>query len=222
MDHDRLRRWLVRSIAGATEVRLLHRGSDDAPRLVRTYPLHDGGGSELLAEIARDIVADAQDETDLAEVRCSFVIQTVGDAGKEINSTKHRAEPIDRDGIVQQNAPHEPSKDGVLAMLMAQNARMHQELAAAPSRMRATYEEIIRIQAADNKALREQVAALTALLQKNGTEDGELAEALRVDAEQREASMNAFMQTAVQLLGRMTGVHIPTEPTQPEEPTEPH
>lgn len=156
-----LENWFVKKIAGADRLELTHKGEDGVePRIVATYPL-TGAGKDALAEIAREVLADAQDECSFSEVRCTFIL-SAREGDRQVNSLPIRCDPIRDDGTVDQDAQEEPTKGGVIALLQRQTRDLGSALlqATSPERQQKSLDLVFDILRAELKAQREENTAL--------------------------------------------------------------
>lgn len=208
MHVDTLVRWFVRALSTAPatvqQVHLIHRGSDDKNRVCRVYDLQRTD-QERIREVCAEVLADAQDETDFAEARCSFVVAMVDQSGQAVTTTRLRCQPSSDDG---ESVPEDANREGLLAMVMKQNQVLHRELASASVRQRQVYEGLLEIMSNENSTLRQRNEALTAALMESSEGDAadELAaaELAAADAESRDQFFSI-----VKKIGEHMGV-IPT------------
>jgi hypothetical protein len=184
MNKRTLERWLLRYVAKTDRVDLIHRGADET-RVVVSYESARCKDAPGIADVVADILAAAQDEADLMDARCSFTVSLV-EGDRQVASTAIRSEPTRDRG--NEAAPDEPSKEGVVAMLMEQNRFLHRAVCDAPAKQRMVYEEIITVQAGIIKDQRAELAALYSMLNQAGVEDAE-TRAERIAEEQRRSEM---------------------------------
>lgn len=205
MKSPALERWLLRKITsskGATRVELRHRG-EDGERVVHTHELADGSGKEELATIAVELLQDANDEAEIAGVRMSFLIVVLNDDDRVLASTPIRAsKAADLRGRTDDDDDddNEPTRAGVLELMMSQNKVLFRELSGAPARQRAVYEDIVEFQNALILAQRAEISELHKRLEQSGDADEDYVVELALEREQRAAMFERLLSEGGQLL----------------------
>jgi hypothetical protein len=199
MTRQTLTRWLTQRIAGCETVRITTKGSDDEIRVIRAYQLTSS--KDELTELAGELLADAQSETDIREVRCSFVIEMLSGEDKVIATIPLRCEPNDAGSDV----PEQANADGLLALAMKQLTFAFRELGSAPARQRLTYDNLIEVLQKQCTELHAENKALRQLLGQSYAEDLELQKQLAEQEAKREARMDKLLGQGADLLKSLGG-----------------
>jgi small-conductance mechanosensitive channel len=205
-----LEKWLVRMCVGADRAQLIHKDVDDGDRIVRTYEIRSGTRDEL-ETLAVEIIADGQNEADIAEARVSFVLRTLRKDVDDIEtatiaSLKLRFEA--RTGQHPDDVKDEPSRDGLLAIAMDNLKFAYRELGAAPQRQRMVYEGLLELQQKTIQSQQSEIRELYRLLARAGTLDVELQAALAEQSERRSEMFNKFLQEGAEIVKHIGGAVI--------------
>ena len=210
-----LERWLLRYVKDAERIDLIHRGVDD-PRVVCSYAAIRCRDAQGITDVVGELLAAAQDEADLADARCSFTISVVGEANRQIASTPIRNEP--QRGRGDEVAPDEPSKSGIVAMLMEQNRFLHRVVSDAPARQRQVYEEIIETQAGIIKDQRTELAELYSALTDAGVEDADTRAQRALDEQKRSEALSKTLQDGLEMIAHVARKHFDLDDEDDPEP----
>jgi DNA-binding transcriptional regulator YiaG len=200
-----LERWLTRAaVQGIDRIELVRPEAAEHERIVDTYPLVDGAGTERLSEIAGALLAVAQDETDLAEARCSFLIAGMRGDGM-INSTKVRCDPVRDDGRVDLDAQEEPTKAGAMALQMKLIRDLGNLVVAlsAPKRQHEAIDFVVQMLSGELKAQRDENSKLRALVAAKITEDADVTAELLEEQREQSEMQQVLLQNGLGLVKQM-------------------
>jgi hypothetical protein len=205
MKRRTLEGWLVRAVQGADRLELRHKGTDDDEfRVLRSYSLASLDGPRM-SEIAGEVLADAQGETDLAEARCSFVIAALSSDRIEA-SIRLRCDPVRDDGTVDQHAQEEPSREGVTAMVMRQNRELHNLVLrlTEPKRQNEGVSFVVELLTHELEAQRNENSKLRAIAAaKSGDDEAELTAEILEEQRQQSEMTQLLLQNGIGLVKQM-------------------
>jgi hypothetical protein len=210
MNRRTLERWLHRVLPNTIAIELVHAGAEDKDRIVMSYESAQCRDADGLRDVVAELITTAQDETDILDARASFTVRVTHETPEGIRvkaSTRIRCEPT-RDRADGEAPPDEPSREGLIALLMEQNRTLHRIVADAPSKHRTIYMELIDLLKDQVRDRDTELAKAYELLGAAGHVDAETLAKQAAEEERRSEALRKFGGDALELVKAIAANHF--------------